>query len=159
MQGEENRKSRKAIYFEKLLVTFPILLHIFFALSFSLCLPSCTTIFQHSPFFPAHSVLSPRHHLCCRCQLCCLVYWCDKSSNQTKASCVMQVTDSWKRALSPLLFLYWQPHPHFIIDEQIRLELGQVTLVDKWMVAVGVGFVGLVLIAKAEVTVLVMYLI
>lgn len=69
----------------------------------SLCLPSCTTIFQHSPFFPAHSVLSPCHHLCCRCQLCCLVYWCDKSSNQTKASCVMQVTDSWKPALSPLL--------------------------------------------------------
>lgn len=65
MQGEQSRKSRKGIYFEKLLVTFPILLHIFFALSFfffffcflstvfsqiSLCLPSCTTIFKHSPF-------------------------------------------------------------------------------------------------------------
>lgn len=34
MQGEQSRKSRKGIYFEKLLVTFPILLHIFFALSF-----------------------------------------------------------------------------------------------------------------------------
>lgn len=70
--------------------------------------------------------LSPCRHFYCQCQLCCLVYCCDKSSTPF-ISCHLCYREVEMCSLSPLLCLHWQTPLHFIIGEQIRLELGQVT--------------------------------
>lgn len=91
---------------------------------------SCTSIFQHpgTPFSCClFFIFSPCRHFCCQCQLCCLVYCCNKSSAPF-ISCHLCCREldmcALSSPLSPLTAtspLYHRP------ADQIRSELGQET--------------------------------
>lgn len=145
MQREENRKlplvtdlkgefiltncMSFCLYCDTLSLRFPPLfcvLYLFSNFSPSPILHLSLSTPRHSPFLPARSLfflpVATSLTDVSRAVLCT-----DATNQAAHSSRVICVTDSWKRALSPLLCLHWQLPFHLIIAKQIRLELGQVT--------------------------------
>lgn len=161
MQSEENRnsyprKTWRGVYVDKLHVILSLLMHIssryvsppFFLstiklLSLSHLVPqSFNTLFSCLPFLPVATSLTDVSGAA----LCI-----DATNQAAHSSRVICVTDSWKCALvsSPLSPLTaTSPLCHRQTD-QIGTGPSH-TVVDKWKVAVGSGFIGLVRVDQAE---------